>query len=56
MPVTAELAAVSATLALNPGEQGGIERITLGAITALAGAAVLELFLGRLFHGGRTGD
>ena len=47
--MAAQLATVRGALALDPGQQGGIKRVALSTITALASAAVLLLVLGGFF-------
>jgi hypothetical protein len=51
MPVTADWATIGGAAAFNTNEEGGVERVTLGAIPAFAGAAPAFLFGGRFFHG-----
>ncbi len=51
MPLAAEHAAIGAALARDPGDDGGIEGIALGAVTALAGAHALPLVVRGLLHG-----
>lgn len=49
--MTAHRAEVGFAPALHPGEQRRVKRITLRAVTSLAGALALPLFAGRSFHG-----
>ena len=48
--MTADRATIGGAAAFNADEQGGVERVALGAITAFAGAAPAFLFGGRFFH------
>ena len=50
MPFAAEGAKISRPLTLHAGQQRGVQRITLGAIPALARAALLPLFCRGFFH------
>lgn len=50
MPKATEGAEIGNAFAGMTGQHGGIERIALRTITALARALVLLLRLGRLFH------
>jgi len=49
--MTADWATIGGAAAFNADEEGGVERVALGAIPAFAGAAPAFLFRGRFFHG-----
>lgn len=49
--MTAVWAAVGLPLPLDPGEQGGVEGVALGAVASLPRAFPLQFFTGWLLHG-----
>ncbi len=57
VPVSAQRAVIGLPLAFHAGQQCRIQGIALGAVPALAAAAVFSFFLRGLFHAGnRAGD